>query len=155
MPRTYGRLTARLGVVGATARAVGALAVAPASAMSSVALISTGDGGTAGYSVKAVCSAGPGASLNLNSETRVVDGTASATSTTAGVVAVGTSISCWIRDYATGATYGPVTGGEPGAEAVAAGVINDRPTGTLMMCASANAVWSNNHTPSTYRTPGC
>ncbi|HVF06555.1 MAG TPA: hypothetical protein VNA20_17070 [Frankiaceae bacterium] len=129
----------------------------PASAIAAndVVLLDTGSGSYGPNTVFANCQGGPGASLDLNYVTYVVRGTAQASSTS-GAIPIATTINCWIRDYKSGAVWGPkVTGFAPTGTAAAAGTITARSTGYLTMCSEAYALFNDNRPAAHYKTPGC
>lgn len=73
-----------------------------------------------------------------------------------GSTPIATRVSCWIKDWRTGATYGPaVTGFTPLHVAVAAGTITAPPSSALMMCSDAYAMFNDATPPVHYRTWGC
>lgn len=144
-------------LIGAAIVATVTATAAPASALAAtdLVLMDIGSGSSGPNSVFANCQGGPGVSLDLNYVTYAVRGTAQASSTS-GAVPIATTISCWIRDYRSGAVWGPpVNGFAPTGTAVAVGTITARSTGYLMMCAEAYALFNDNRPAAHYKTPGC
>jgi hypothetical protein len=134
-----------------------ALLAPPASGAGTEDLLLTdsGSGSAALNDVHAGCTASFGAAADLNHTSYVVHGAAYATSR-AGAQAVGTTLSCWIRDTRSGEVFGPpVTGFAPGGTAVAAGTIRARNTGYLAMCTEAYALFDDNTPAAHYKTYGC
>jgi hypothetical protein len=98
------------------------------------------------HSVAPACTAGPGVSTSLGSVTYTVYGTATATSTN-GTAAVATGITCWIQDWYTGQVYGAkLSQALPGPAAVVAGTVTVPFQSDPRLCASANALFTNNVT---------
>lgn len=110
-----------------------------------VALIAVGNGhGSNGpYNYFAVCNGQAGAATNLNQITFAVDAVGTATATKLGVVGVGTTVTCVIKDRFTGQVFGTIAAGDPGPEAVAAGLVGVPFNSSPEACPSGVGVFSD------------
>ncbi|MEX2458648.1 MAG: hypothetical protein WD770_06645 [Actinomycetota bacterium] len=127
--------------------AITVLIAGPAAAQP-LLLTDGGTGSNGAHRVQPQCAAALGVSTELNTVTYVVTGRAHGSTTDNHAQPVGTSMACSIRNAATGQEYGRVSGGLPGSAVVVAGKIKVPNTGTLILCAYANAVFTDNHTAS-------
>lgn len=97
--------------------------------------------GPAGYALTAQCNMSPGISTTPGFFTYAVEGTADAWATN-GAVAIGTTITCYVKDRFTGATYASLSNGMPGPHAQVEGTVVAPPTSYV--CARASAVFNDN-----------
>lgn len=139
-----GRRLATIGGLGSAATAVAVFASSPAFAVP-VLLPSIDIGGNGPYHVTGACNPGPGVATNLNQITYVIDATASSFATN-GSRPIGTGVTCVVRNSATHAVYGTISGALPGPEAVAAGLVAVPTNVSAELCVSENALFSDNGT---------
>ena len=136
-------------VIGSIAGAVTVLAAAPALASGEAnlgALVTVTPVSTSGDSVNAVCDGVP-AGGSLGSVDYVLHAEAQSSSTT-GDVALATGVTCRIWNNVSGGGWlsEPISGSEPGAEAVAVGLVSIRSNTNPIACVYPNALFTGNHT---------
>lgn len=122
----------------------GAALITPLHAGAVAAFVATlGNGANGNDHYAGVCNGQIGTATNLNQVTFVVDATGTATSTSPGVIGVGTTVTCVIKDSVTGATYGTISGGLPGSTAVAEGLVSVPFNSSPEACFSGVGVFSD------------
>ena len=123
--------------------AIVGLLAGPAGAAASLVAGPSGTGSQDGiHHVTARCTAQLGLNTTIDYMTYVIQGSAYGWSKNASV-AIGTTLTCYIRDSVTGATYGSVSRGLPGPNAQVAGTIDVPYSPYLYLCARASAVFSD------------
>lgn len=136
----------RLLVAGVTTAAIfGALGTQPANALATLTPVLKAPS-TSSYSVAGGCTPSAGVTTNLNQLTYVIEGTASATSTKAGVYAVSTGVTCTIRKKSNNAVVGSISGVLPGPVGITAGPITVQLTDVVKLCWVGVAHFSDNYT---------
>lgn len=135
----------RLAIAGVTTAAIfSTLGTQPADALATLTPVLKAPS-TSPYSVAGGCAPAAGATTNLNQLTYVIEGTASATSTKAGVYAVSTGVTCTIRKKSNNAVVGSISGVLPGPNSLAAGTITVQLTDVVKLCWVGVAHFSDNY----------
>lgn len=132
-------------VLGVLIAAATALALTATTVAASAVIIDRGTGSNGPNSVTAVCKGLGGVTTDpsLRTITYAIEGQADAVSTKPGVVGVGTSVTCIVKNASTGSELGRVGGGLPGPHAEAVGTVVI-PIGSIpVMCAQASAAFSD------------
>jgi hypothetical protein len=122
-----------------------------------VDLTSIASGSSGPYMWNGACNATLGVSQNLNQVLYVVAGTGIATATN-GAVAVGTTVTCTMKDTSTSPStvIGTISAGDPGPAGVVAGTITVNLGSKPILCATGNAVFNDGGaTSGSDKKPGC
>jgi hypothetical protein len=117
----------------------------PASAASGVLLPTIGSGGAGAHHLQATCFPAAGATTNLNQMTYVIELAARAWSTNRSVP-VGLSAQCFVYRVSNNHVYATVSGGAPGGEVEAVGVVTVPATAEVALCVKASTAFNDNAT---------